>query len=155
MLIEIAETHPPQYGRKMAHVIAASGETFEVYPRLLALMKIGGQYKIDVAEREFQGRVIKKITKVESAAAARANGYAAPNGHAPPAASPPPQGGRVSPQAGKDCESEFVGRALAALIAGGHVPYDNKALFDATNVLRGLYGATFGARRHNGNGGPA
>jgi len=50
MLIEIAETHPPQNGKKVATVVAAGGQTFEIWPDKLAGLRIGAQYDVDVAE---------------------------------------------------------------------------------------------------------
>jgi len=69
MLIQITETHPPQYGRRMAHVVATGGYNFELYPETLAGLKIGDWYDIEVKEREYQGRTIRKITKATPAGA--------------------------------------------------------------------------------------
>jgi hypothetical protein len=73
MLIEITETHPPQFGKKVGHVVAADGEKFEIWPEKLAGLQVGGRYDVDVAEREYNGRTIKKITKAPPANGA-ANG---------------------------------------------------------------------------------
>ena len=135
MLIEIAETHPPQNGKKVAKVIAKGGQEFEIWPEKLAGIQVGARYEIDVAEREYNGRTIKKITK-----ATPANGAAKPNGHAPTATT-------------ADGEPEFVATVLAALIMKGEVANNKRQLFDATQMLRGLWGATFGGQQ--GNGGPA
>jgi len=136
MLIEIAETHPPQYGKKVATVIAKGGDKFEIWPEKLADLKAGAKYEVDVAERDYNGRTIRKITK-----ATPVNGAAKPaNGHAPTATT-------------ADCEPEFVATVLAALIMKGEVANNKRQLFDATVMLRGLWGATFGGQQ--GNGGPA
>jgi len=135
MLIEIAETHPPGYGKKVATVIAKGGDKFEIWPEKLADLRIGERYDVDVAEREYQGRKIHKITK-----ATPANGAAKPNGHAPAATT-------------ADGEPEFVATVLAALIMKGEVANNKRQLFDATQMLRGLWGATFGGQQ--GNGGTA
>jgi hypothetical protein len=47
-----------------------------------------------------------------------------------------------------DGESQFVGAVLAGLIGAGHVAYDKKELYHATQMLRGLWDATFGCRRN-------
>jgi len=135
MLIEIAETHPPQFGKKVATVIAKGGDKFEIWPEKLADLKAGAKYEIDVAERDYNGRTIRKITK-----ATPANGAAKPNGHAPTATT-------------ADGEPEFVANALAALIMKGEVQNNKRQLFEATQMLRGLWGATFGGQ--HSNGGPA
>ena len=76
MLIEVAETHSPQQGKKVGHIKTRTGQTFEVWPDKLAGFQIGGRYRIEVAEREYQGRTIRKITKAQPAdgAAPPANG---------------------------------------------------------------------------------
>ena len=136
MLIEIAETHPPGFGKKVATVIAKGGDKFEIWPEKLADLKIGARYEIDVAERSYNGRTIKKITK-----ATPANGAAAPTGHSGQFAH------SVSAPGG---EPEFVARVLAALILKGEVQNNKRQLLDATEMLRGLWGATFGGRPRNG-----
>jgi hypothetical protein len=133
MLIEIAETHPPQFGKKVATVIAKGGDKFEIWPEKLADFQVGAKYDVDVAEREYSGRTIRKITK-----ATPANGVAHPtaNGSVPAAAT--------------DGEAEFVATVLAALIQAGEVKNDKAQLFHTTNMLRGLWGATFGGQPRNG-----
>jgi hypothetical protein len=136
MLIEIAETHPPGYGKKVATVIAKGGDRFEIWPEKLADLKAGARYDVDVEERDYNGRTFRKITK-----ATPVNGAAKPaNGHAPTATT-------------ADGEPEFVATVLAALIMKGEVANNKRQLFDATQMLRGLWGATFGGQQ--GNGGPA
>jgi hypothetical protein len=135
MLIEIAETHPPRFGGKVATVIAKGGDKFEVWPEKLADFQVGARYEIEVAERSYNGRPIRKITK-----ATPANGAAKPNGG----------GAFAAGSTAAGAEPEFVGRALAALIMAGEVKNDKRQLYDATLVLRGLWGATFGGQHSNG-----
>ncbi len=139
MLIEIAETHPPQFGKKVATVVAKSGDKFEIWPEKLAGLAVGGRYEVDVAEREFNGRTIRKITKARPASSdPSATAPAARNGCAP-----------AAPVTGD--EGEFVGRTLAALILKGEVRYSKQQLYEATLMLRGLWSATFGGRFQNGD----
>lgn len=153
MLIQIQETHPAGPGKKMATIVAADGQRYGVWPENLAKLRVGATFDVDVEQWESNGRTHQKITKfapvngdqgvggtgkANGNGAAKANG----NGHAPPA----PNG-----------EPEFVGRVLAAMIANGAVSlngdpdHDSRQLYGATNMLRGLYGATFGLK----NGGNA
>jgi hypothetical protein len=135
MLIEITETHPAPAGRKSATVVARGGQKFDVWPEQLANFQVGAKYDIDVSERTFKGRTYQSITK-----ATPANGAAKANGHAPAATT-------------ADGEPEFVATVLAALIMKGEVANNKRQLFDATQMLRGMWGATFGGQQ--GNGGPA
>ena len=133
MLIEVTETHPPKFGKKVATVVAAGGEKFEIWPEKLADLKAGARYDVDVEERDYNGRTFPKITK-----ATPVNGAAKPaNGHAPTATT-------------ADGEPEFVATVLAALIMKGEVANNKRQMFDATEMLRGLWGATFGGRHGNG-----
>jgi hypothetical protein len=131
MLIEIAETHPAQVGRKSATVIAKGGQRFDVWPEQLADFRIGAKYDVDVSERTFKGRTYQSITKARPI-----NGVARSNGAAGAAAA--------------DGESQFIGAVLAGLIAAGQVTNDRAQLYEATMMLRGLWGATFGCRPRNG-----
>jgi hypothetical protein len=133
MLIEVTETHPPKFGKKVATVIAADGEKFEIWPEKLAGLQVGTRYEIDVEERDYNGRTIRKITKATPA-----------NGAAKPAAN-----GNGAPEPANG-EPEFVATVLAALIMKGEVLNNKRQLFDATEMLRGLWGATFGGRPKNG-----
>jgi hypothetical protein len=108
MLIEIAETHPPQFGKKVATVVAAGGQKFEIWPEKLAGLQVGASYDVDVADREYNGRTIRKITKATPATAP-----AATNGNAVPS---------------------------------GEVKNDKAELYATTKMLRGLWGATIGAK---------
>src|SRR5215510_13758585 len=107
MLIEIAETHPPQFGKKVATIVAKNGEKFEIWPEKLPDIRVGAKYDVHVEEREYQGRTIRKITKGVP---------------------------------------EFVATVLAAMIAAGVVKNDKRQLFETTQILRGLWGATFGGK---------
>jgi hypothetical protein len=101
MLIEIAETHPAQVGRKSATVIAKGGQKFDVWPEQLANFRVGAKYDVDVSERTFKGRTYQSITKATPAdGAARTNGAAA---------------------SAANGESQFVGAVFAGLIGAGHV----------------------------------
>jgi hypothetical protein len=135
MLIEVAETHPPQYGKKVATVIAKGGDKFEIWPEKLADLKAGAKYEVDVAERDYNGRTIRKITK-----ATPVNGAAKLNGNGSAAAAVTPIDG----------EPQFVATVLAALILKGEVHNNKRQRFEATNMLRGLWGATFGGQHSNG-----
>jgi hypothetical protein len=128
MLIEIQETHPPGAGKKVATVIAKGGDKFEIWPEKLAGLHVGARYDVDVDEREYNGRTIRKITKARPAATTTING----NGAAAVA---------TAPCAG---EPQFVATILAALITAGEVKGDKRALWDATKMLRLLYQHSFG-----------
>src|SRR5258706_14503085 len=115
MLIEVTEPHPPKFGKKVATVIAKGGDKFEIWPEKLADLKAGAKYEVDVAERDYNGRTIRKITK-----ATPVNGAAKPaNGHAPAAMT-------------ADGEPDFVPTGLSAPSMKGDVANNNPHLFDAT-----------------------
>jgi hypothetical protein len=147
MQIQIQETHPAAPGKKMAAVVATGGQRYSVWPEMLSSLLIGGTFEVQVESWESSGRTLQKIEKATpvNGAAPTGNGAAKTNGHASAPAAP----------AGSTGEAEFVGRALHALILKGEVPYTKRALYDATELLRGLYGATFGGRGNGTGGGDA
>jgi hypothetical protein len=141
MLIEIKEMHPAGPGKKMAAIVAATGQRYSIWPEQLAKLKVGATFDADVESWESNGRTLQKITKFAPVNDAATNGASAPatgngaakaNGHVPAPAVP------------TVAETAFVGRALHALILKGDVTYDKRSLYDAVTLLRGLYGATFG-----------
>ncbi len=99
-----------------------------------APLKVGERYDIEVETREFNGRPIRKITKVKPATVA-ANGST--NGHAKPSVS-------------SDAELMFVSSTLNAFIAAGKIGLDARELGQATQLLRLLWSHTFGNRSSNG-----
>jgi hypothetical protein len=142
MLIEIQETHPAAPGKKMAAVVAAGGQRYGVWPEMLANLRIGGRYEVEVEAREYNGRTFEKIVKAMPAnGAAHTNGAASANGN-----TVTPAGASTT-----DGEAEFVGRALAAFILKGEVPMHMQRVLDATLMLREVWRIT--ARQVNANGG--
>jgi hypothetical protein len=152
MLIQVQETHPAEPGKSVATVIAAGGARFDIWPEKLAAIHVGAKYEIEVKDREFRGRIYRKIVKFAlvngddngiggtGARPANGNGAAKANGHAgAPAAPPSPDG-----------EGEFVGRALAALILKGEVGYHEGHLTNATAMLRRAWRASAPSWQMNG-----
>jgi hypothetical protein len=132
-IIEIASIRPPKEGKKVATVVAGDGRSFEMWPEKAAPLKIGERYDIEIETREFNGRPIRKITKAKPAQAANGNGRSIP----------------ISPDtcvAG--AELAFVSSTLNAFIAAGKIGLDARELSQATQLLRLLWGHTFGATTH-------
>ena len=118
-------------------MVAAGGQKFGIWPEKLAGLQVGASYDVDVADREYNGRTICKITKATPATAP-----AATNGNAVPSAS--------TATTGDECL--FVGTVLAALIGAGEVKNDKAQLYTTTKMLRGLWGATIWRRHMTGPG---
>jgi hypothetical protein len=136
MLIEVAETHPPQSGKKLAKVKARTGQEFNIWPDKLSALQIGQRYDIEVEESEFKGRTYYKIVKVKPSAAPVEMGSMSQTGAASPSAlATPPQSG----------EEQFVRELLAAFIQAGKIEPEQGRVITAVNVLRGAYRATFGS----------
>jgi hypothetical protein len=148
MLIEVQETHPAGPGKKMATVIAAGGQRFEVYPEKLADFQVGQRYDAEIEDREYQGRTFRKIVK-----AAPVNGVAHPTGNGAAKPNGPANGSSPAAAAGLDGEAEFVGRALHALILKGDVTLHMQRVLDATLMLREVW--RISGRQANGGGGHA
>jgi hypothetical protein len=125
MLIEVAETHLPQNGKKLAKVKTKTGEEFGVWPDKLSALQVGGRYQIEFDESEFRGKVYRKITKAQPA-----------NG----APSTPVAAGGVS-----DGEVRLVSAVLSAAVASGKVEIETIALVNAIKAMRTAWANTFGA----------
>jgi hypothetical protein len=140
MLIEVTEKHPAAPGKKVATVVAAGGAKFDIWPEQLAAIQVGGRYDVEVTDREYNGRVYRKITKatpygtpdgtVSTAAARRTNG----NGN-----------GYYKPTAPQDSERMFTCSLLNAFIRAGQIEPNEEQIVKAIEVLRRAYRRTFGA----------
>jgi hypothetical protein len=130
-VIEITAIRPPKENKKVATVVAATGQSYQCFPDKLAKwgLREGERYSIDIEEREFNSRTYRTIIKATPAQAAR-NGAAT---HAPRMAAP------------LDAEQAFVARTLAAFIAAGKVGLDARELGEATRLLQRLHSHFFGA----------
>jgi hypothetical protein len=128
-IIEITAIRPPKEGKKVATVVASSGQSFEIWPDKAAKLSEGARYEVEVEEREWNSRTIRKITKAKPAETA-ANG----NARTIP----------ISTAAPPDAEVTFVSGLLNTFIAAGHIKLDARELIQATTTLRMLWSASFG-----------
>lgn len=138
MLIEVAETHPPQNGKKLAKVKSRSGQVFQVWPDKLSALQVGRRYDIEVAESEFKGRTYYNITKIKPSAAPAEMGD---ENHS--------QAGAASPAGGEDPaggEEAFVRDLLVAFIEAGKIDPEQNRVITAINALRTAYQQTFGGK---------
>lgn len=125
-IIDVAEIHSPAPGKKVAYIHTSTGDKYEIWPDKLGRIVIGERYQIETKERDYNGRTIVSITKIEPA----------------PAASPPPGTSPAAPPAGTNPlgEAEYVGHVLAALITAGQI--DKEKLSTATHWLRQVWRQT-------------
>jgi hypothetical protein len=134
-IIEITAIRPPKDGKKVATVVAATGQSFNIFPDKLAKFGLteGSRYACDIEEREFNSRTYRTIIAAKPAAA---NGNARSNGNARtvPISAPP-----------ADAEVAFVSSTLNAFIAAGKIGLDARELGQATQLLRLLWSHTFGS----------
>jgi hypothetical protein len=129
-IIEIASIRPPKEGKKVATVVAASGQSFEIWPDKMAGLQEGARYEVEIKEREWNSRTIRQIVKTKPASEAPSGGE-----------------GRTSadPKASAaDAELAFVSSTLNAFIAAGKIGLDARELGQATQLLRLLWSHTFG-----------
>jgi hypothetical protein len=143
MLIEVAEKHPAQAGKKVATVIAAGGDTFQIWPEQLASIQVGSRYEVEVTDREYNGRVYHKITKATAVSLERPSGNGARQAHSPNKGSGNGNGyyRATSPQ---DSERMFVCSLLNAFIQAGQIEPNEEQVVKAIEVLRRAYRRTFG-----------
>jgi hypothetical protein len=120
LTIEIAETHRPANGRKLARVKTRTGEEFGIWPDKLSTLRVGQRYEVDVEESEFKGRTYRKITNAKPA-----------NGHS--------QASPATSTSGGDAERRFIGDMLAAGVRSGAIPFNAADLHTAIAMLRALW----------------
>jgi hypothetical protein len=127
-IIEIASIRPPKEGGKVATVVSDTGQSFEMWPDKASRLQAGARYEVEIETREWNGRPIRKITKAKPAVAANGNAKTVPISTSP-----------------ADAEVAFVSSTLNAFIAAGKVGLDARELGQATQLLRLLWGHTFGS----------
>lgn len=117
----------------MARVVAAGGQSFDVWPEMLGSVKIGCRYNVEVKDRVFQGRTYQSITK--------ATPYAESNGAMTAAVQARTNGnGHLDP----DAERIFVQGIVQAYIKSGRCA-NPAELTQTINTLREVWRRTFGA----------
>jgi hypothetical protein len=106
MLIEVKELHDPKPGGKVAHIVTADGERYQIWPDKLNGATVGKRYDAEIDTHDYGGRTFKKITKLT------------PLREEPT----PPMSEKFPTLAASPVgEVEYVGRVLAALIIKGEV----------------------------------
>jgi hypothetical protein len=129
MLIEVKETHPPGAGKRVATVIAADGDRFDIWPEQLGNFRVGCRYEVETEDREWRGRTFRKITKATPVSGA---------------ASPQQQSSGQVARSYFD-EAAYAGHVVAALILKGDVvwnPQNPRQMAEATRVVRNVWRAT-------------
>jgi hypothetical protein len=66
-VIEVQAIRPPRAARSPGHVIGIDGASFECWPEKLGKLQVGQRYAVEIEEREWQGRPIRKIVKAQPA----------------------------------------------------------------------------------------
>ena len=131
----------PSDGNKSGKIVGTNGESISAYANTLAQMRVGATYEIEYTTREWDGRTFKNLKSFSERPDAPANVAQ----FVAPAATAPTPHGTYRPSDPVDAERMWVCGLLVALIKTGQVTKDKGDLFHTTNMLRGLWGATFGA----------
>lgn len=138
--IEVTAIRPPKEGKKVATVVAATGQSYEIWPDKLAKfgLKEGGHYECDVSEREWNDRKIRSITKAKEVMPTE-NGSRAPDTR-PPSATVADQVWAAFcafAAAGKvECDGQSIGQVIRTLqLAHSHV-FGNLGTFRASDASR-------------------
>ena len=140
-IIKITAIRPPKEGKKVATVVAATGQSFEAWPDLAAGLREGARYEVQLKERQWTppsgGNTLtyRTITKAKEVMQ---------TDQAPIRAQAPDARPRLGATAGADQEIAFVTSTLNAFIAAGQVKLDARELGQATQLLRMLWSHSFG-----------
>jgi predicted DNA-binding antitoxin AbrB/MazE fold protein len=139
-IIEIAAIRPPKEGKKVATVVSDTGQSFEIWPDKAAKLTEGKRYEVEIEEREWNSRTIRKITKTKEVMQTERSVRERETPTERPHDTRPQPGAT----AGADQERDFVLRVLNAFIAAGQVKLDARELAQATTLLRMLWSSQFG-----------
>jgi hypothetical protein len=145
-VIEIASIRPPSAPRKPGHVVGADGASFECWPEKLGNLQVGQRYAVEIEEREWKGRPIRKITKAqpfEGLNHQSANQTRESDLKTRSSATQVSQN-CTSPAHFSTAESTFVGNIVSAFIAAGKVDLDRGELEQAVTLARALWRCTLG-----------
>lgn len=131
--IEVTAIRPPKEGKKVATVVAATGQSYEIWPDKMAGIREGGRYEVEVKEREWNSRTIRQIVKAKEVMSTEQS----------------KQGIDTRPQssATAGAEQAFVATLLNGAIIGGHVKLEAADLERAARLFQMLYSQSFGG--HN------
>jgi hypothetical protein len=134
-VIEVATIRSPKEGKKMATVVAATGQSFYAFPNVIAALKEGRRYEVDIEETEFNNRPFRKITKAKEVM---------PTDRRTIAGSETTPDPRPRPGAAAGADQEFVTRMLCAAIKAGVLSLDPAELSRATIKFQMLWSTSFG-----------
>ena len=134
MRLTIKYVNDPKPGKTRGSIKGTENEFLGVPQALLRLFEAGRTYDVTYTENG-EWKTVTGATEAQAAAVIPMAGK--------PAATPY-NAGTYRETCAKDAERMFVCATLGALIKAGEVKNDKRQLWEATNMLRGLWGATFG-----------
>lgn len=143
MQIEIARIYPSEGERKPGAVIDVRGQRYKCWLPTLDRLAPGHAYDVEIKEDEYDGRVSKKIVKVNSQvdlftmSAKPARAPSADQGSASQGSAP--AGNGAHPARDHD-EMAFVNATLPAMIAAGMVDDVDKAIVYLKTVFKRRFG---------------
>jgi hypothetical protein len=133
---QIKYVNPARDGYKPS-IKTEDGQTYGCKEEKLSLFEKGRTYKIEYSERSFNGKTYRNV---ESAAPVE-TGIPSQNPPQTGAASP---GALATPPQSGNSEQIFVCALLKEGIRSGHIKIEKASLWEATNLFRGLWRASFG-----------
>jgi hypothetical protein len=128
--------NPPKAGKNRGSIKGADDSFLGVFADKLHLFEAGKTYDIEYLEQSVNGVVYKNVKSATAIEGGTTTAAAS--------ASIPRESNGGYGNVNKD-EQIFVCALLKELIASGSIKYDKRELWEATNLLRGLWGATFGS----------
>jgi hypothetical protein len=138
LTMTIKSIKPPSADKKRGILIGSDDQIIGVFAEKISLFQTGHTYEIDYSETSSSGNTYRNVK-----GAKEIDGPKPEAGAAKPA---PASNGYNSYRetCAKDAERMFVCANLVALIRAGEVKCDKRQLWDATQMLRGLWQHTFG-----------
>lgn len=149
-IVIVQSITPPKGNAKTGAVVGSDGTEYRVYPSMLGMVQVGGQYVFTYEENSFNGTLYKIVKYVKPRNPAGQNGTAQnPQGPQQTQAMPNIPSSRQSQPFVKGAVNDptperiFVCGGINAAIEGGQISvFNSRQVEDAVNTLRQAYNNT-------------
>lgn len=133
----------PAGDNKPGSIVGMDGSRLGAWPETICLFEVGKTYEVEFTEAVKNNRTYRNVKGAKLATPAPAREpFVSGAYRSNEATSVPPAGHRLP---SSDDERIFVVALLKSMIESGQIKNDKRALWEATQMLRGLYRFTFGA----------
>lgn len=133
----------PAGDNKPGSIVGMDGSRLGAWPETIGLFEVGKTYEVEFTETTKNNRVFRNVKGAKLATSAPPREPFVSGLYRPNEVTSAPLAGHHS--FSSDDERIFVVALLKSGLESGQVKFDKRALWEATQMLRGLHRFTFGA----------